>query len=209
MREHTIETAEDATRILSHLAAMERRVVKLLVTAAGGGVFLARRLPAALPPPTEGERIDVGWIWSASSYPMREPARHLRAPHHTVSDTAMVGGGPRPRWRPGEVSLAHEGVLLLDQFPDFSLRAARATLGALREGAVRASLAAVPARPRVVLATVGVCPCLRPPGSCTCRPEQIARYHARHPEWATAWTDVVELRWTRSEAQRFAASLPA
>lgn len=94
-----------------------------------GKTMLARRLPGILPPLTRQESIEVTKVVSAA----REgdgalvKRRPFRAPHHTISTSGLAGGGSNPR--PGEVSLAHHGVLFLDEFPEFS----RATLEVLRQ----------------------------------------------------------------------------
>ena len=94
-----------------------------------GKTMLARRLPGLLPPLTPDEAVEVVAVYSAAGLPADTVAgrRPFRSPHHTTSDVALVGGGTRPR--PGEVSLAHHGVLFLDELPEFR----RATLEVLRQ----------------------------------------------------------------------------
>ena len=150
-----------------------------------GKSMLARRLPGLLPPMTEEEAVESAALGSLAGHaPPRVWAwRPFRAPHHTATTASLVGGGSWPR--PGEVSLAHHGVLFLDELPEF----ARATLEALREpletGHIAVARAArtveFPARFQLV-AAMNPCPCgyhgdlARP---CRCAPEQIRRYQER------------------------------
>jgi magnesium chelatase family protein len=170
----------------------------LLVAAAGGHSLLlvgppgtgksmlAQRLPGLLPPLNSDEALDVAAIASVSTrgFAAAEFGRRpFRAPHHTASAGAIIGGGPQAR--PGEVSLAHRGVLFLDELPEFN----RAVLESLREplesGTVAVSRAALqveyPARFQLI-AAMNPCPCGylgEPTGNCRCAPPVIARYRAR------------------------------
>src|SRR5438046_3854038 len=95
-----------------------------------GKSMLAQRLPGLLPPLTRSEALEVAAIAAVSAAgftPAQLGQRPFRAPHHTASSAALVGGGARAR--PGEISLAHHGVLFLDELPEFE----RAVLEALRE----------------------------------------------------------------------------
>lgn len=152
-----------------------------------GKTLLARCLPGLMPPLTETEALELAVIRSLAA-PLREAggwptARPFRAPMHGASAVALVGGGGIPR--PGELSLAHHGVLFLDELPEWS----RSTLEALREplesGDVqiaRAAMQAVfPARPLLVTA-MNPCPCGwagDPSGRCDCPTDAIARYQSR------------------------------
>jgi magnesium chelatase family protein len=151
-----------------------------------GKSMLAQRLPGLLPRLDGADALDVATIASVSARGFTASQfgqRPFRAPHHTASATAIIGGGPQVR--PGEVSLAHRGVLFLDEFPEFN----RAVLESLREplesGVVAISRAAMqveyPARFQLV-AAMNPCPCGylgEPTGSCRCAPPAIARYRAR------------------------------
>jgi magnesium chelatase family protein len=159
----------------------------LLVGPPGTGKsMLAQRLPGLLPPMTEQEALESAAVLSLASGGLRPGAwgvRPFRAPHHSASGPALVGGGGPPR--PGEVSLAHRGVLFLDELAEFQ----RGVLDTLREpletGRVSISRAArqaeFPAAFQLVAAT-NPCPCGwhgHPSGRCPCGPDAVARYRSR------------------------------
>ncbi len=152
-----------------------------------GKTMLARRLSGILPPLTFEEALECTAIHSvAGTLPAGAgllAARPFRAPHHTISNVALVGGGALPR--PGEISLAHNGVLFLDEMPEFDRRVLEVLRQPLEEGHVtiaRAARTAVfPAR-FVLVAAMNPCPC----GflgdqrrTCRCTPMQIGRYRGR------------------------------
>ena len=152
-----------------------------------GKTMLARRLPTILPALSREEAIEVTRVYSAAGrLPAASPmlaARPFRAPHHATSVQALVGGGTPPA--PGEVSLAHLGVLFLDEAAEFHHDALAALRQPLEEGRVVvvrvAGTVALPARCMLV-AAMNPCPCgflgdARRP--CTCTPPQRARYRAR------------------------------
>ncbi len=152
-----------------------------------GKTMLARRLPGILPPLSFEESIEVTTIHSVAGQ-LRPGVgllkeRPFRAPHHTISDVALVGGGSTPR--PGEVSLAHRGVLFLDEMPEFDRRVLEALRQPIEEGRITVSRAlrsvAFPAR-FVLVAAMNPCPCGYhgdPRRACRCTPQQTARYHNR------------------------------
>ena len=152
-----------------------------------GKTMLARRLPGILPPLSFEESIEVTTIHSVAGQ-LRPGVgllkeRPFRAPHHTISDVALVGGGTTPR--PGEVSLAHRGVLFLDEMPEFDRRVLEALRQPIEEGRITVSRAlrsvAFPAR-FVLVAAMNPCPCGYhgdPKRVCRCTPQQTARYHSR------------------------------
>ena len=151
-----------------------------------GKTMLASRLPGILPSLTLEETLEV--IAIHSLIPNSEPAlqwgrRPFRAPHHTASAVALVGGGSHPR--PGEISLAHQGVLFLDELPEFDRRVLEVLREPLESGTILISRAArqaeFPARFQLITA-MNPCPCGHlndPKGRCQCTQEQIKRYRAR------------------------------
>ena len=151
-----------------------------------GKTLLARRLPGILPPLTFDEALEVTAIHSVAGLLPREGLvshRPFRAPHHTISDVALVGGGAQPR--PGEISLAHHGVLFLDETPEFDRRVLDVLRQPLEEGQVRIARAsrtvAFPARFQLV-AAMNPCPCgflTDPVKPCTCSAQQVHRYRHR------------------------------
>jgi magnesium chelatase family protein len=152
-----------------------------------GKTMLARRLGTILPPLTFDEALECTAIHSvAGTLPAGAgllTERPFRAPHHTISNVALVGGGAIPR--PGEISLAHHGVLFLDEMPEFDRRVLEVLRQPLEEGRVtiaRAARTAVfPAR-FVLIAAMNPCPCGfagDEKRACRCTPAQIARYRGR------------------------------
>ncbi|WP_147653802.1 YifB family Mg chelatase-like AAA ATPase [Vulcaniibacterium gelatinicum] len=151
-----------------------------------GKTLLAARLPGILPEPDEEEALESAAVASASGRgldPARWRQRPWRAPHHSASAAALVGGGTVPR--PGEISLAHHGVLFLDELPEWSRSALEVLREPLESGVVTISRAArqceFPARFQLV-AAMNPCPCGwagDPSGRCRCSAEAIARYRAR------------------------------
>ena len=151
-----------------------------------GKTMLASRLPGILPPMTQQEALESAAMQSLGSAGFdvaRWKQRPYRAPHHTASGVALVGGGSNPR--PGEISMAMHGVLFLDELPEFQ----RSVLEVLREplesGRIVISRAArqaeFPAQFQLVTA-MNPCPCGylgHPNGKCRCTPDQVARYRSR------------------------------
>jgi len=151
-----------------------------------GKSMLAQRLLGLLPPLTELEALEVASIACVSTAGFNVQhfgQRPFRSPHHTASGAALVGGGT---WaRPGEVSLAHHGVLFLDELPEFERRVLEALREPLEAGIVLVSRAALqtqyPAAFQLV-AAMNPCPCGRqgdPSGSCRCTPAQVQRYRSK------------------------------
>ena len=171
----------DARRALEIAAAGGHNL--LMIGPPGAGkTMLARRLPGILPPPTMAEAIEITKVQGAAGLARGGlvAERPFRAPHHTISPAGLVGGGVPPK--PGEITLAHHGVLFLDELPEF----ARPALEALRQPVEEGSVTVVrgqravtfPARAMLVGACNG-CPCARSQQNCTCNDVDRIRYARR------------------------------
>lgn len=152
-----------------------------------GKSMLAKRLPSILPDMTRHETMETTEVWSVAGLTSRNcpvvTQRPFRAPHHTVSAVAMAGGGTWPR--PGEISLAHNGVLFLDELPEFPRDVLEVLRQPLEDGRLTISRASgsvhFPAQFMLVCA-MNPCHCGwygHPSGRCHCTPSQIARYQNR------------------------------
>jgi magnesium chelatase family protein len=177
---------EFAKRALVVAAAGGHNV--LMIGSPGTGkTMLARRLPTILPPLTAGESLETTRIYSAlGRLPPGEALlsiRPFRDPHHTISDAGMVGGGTIPR--PGEISMAHHGVLFLDELPEFNRKSLEVLREPLEKGQVtisRSSMATTfPAR-FILVASMNPCPCGYmgdPKHACKCSAGQVEKYMGR------------------------------
>jgi magnesium chelatase family protein len=174
-----------AARRALEVAAAGAHSLLMLGPPGTGKSMLASRLPGILPPPTEREALESAAVQSLAGRfsTDRFLQRPYRSPHHSASSVALVGGGGNPR--PGEISLAHNGVLFLDELPEFSRQALEVLREPLESGRITISRAArqadFPARFQLV-AAMNPCPCGylgHPSGKCRCTPEQVSRYRGR------------------------------
>jgi magnesium chelatase family protein len=173
-----------AKRVLE-IAAAGSHSLLLLGPPGTGKSMLAQRLPGLLPPMTEAEGLESAALASLVGRfaTDRWRVRPFRAPHHTASGVALVGGGGIPR--PGEISLAHHGVLFLDELPEWDRRVIEVLREPLESGTIHVSRAArqsvFPAQFQLV-AAMNPCPCGwlgHASGRCRCAPDQIQRYRRR------------------------------
>ena len=167
------------------IAAAGAHALLMIGPPGAGKSMLAQRLPSLLPPLAEDEALEVAAIASIAGRfdPARWRVRPYRAPHHTASAVAIVGGGSHPR--PGEISLAHHGVLFLDELPEWERRVLEVLREPLESGVVHISRAArqcsFPAQFQFV-AAMNPCPCGwlgHPSGRCRCSPDRVAAYRSR------------------------------
>ncbi len=172
---------EDAKRALEIAAAGGHNL--LMIGPPGvGKTMLARRLPGLLPPPSFEEALEITQVHSAAGIGSGRLAteRPFRAPHHTISAQGLVGGGNRPM--PGEITLAHRGVLFLDELPEFGRAAVDALRQPLEDGWVtimRGQRALEFPANAMVVAACNRCPCARPPERCSCTAAELGRYLRR------------------------------
>ncbi|MEK7480969.1 MAG: YifB family Mg chelatase-like AAA ATPase [Patescibacteria group bacterium] len=174
---------ESAKRGLE-IAAAGRHHVALFGPPGTGKTLLARAFSALLPPLSFEEAMEVTTIHSIAGLLHEAVITHrpFRSPHHTSSYPALVGGGSIPR--PGEVTLAHRGVLFLDEFPEFDRNVIEALRQPLEDRVVSVSrvkaTSTFPAQ-FVLVAAMNACPCGRRGSQqeCTCRPAELARYERR------------------------------
>lgn len=149
-----------------------------------GKTMLAKRMPGILPPLTLSESLETTQIHSVAGLMRKEDSliavRPFRAPHHTVSDVALVGGGANPK--PGEISLAHNGVLFLDELPEFKrtvLEVLRQPMEERRVTISRAKMTIDYPASFMLIAAMNPCPCgyyNHPTIPCTCPPGSVKRY---------------------------------
>lgn len=178
---------QQAVRRATEVAVAGGHNLLLIGPPGSGKSLVARRIPTLLPDPSPEEFLEILAIASAAGLPPGELGqgmrRPFRAPHHTISDVGLIGGGSMPG--PGEVSLAHRGVLFLDELPEFRRSALEVLRQPLEDGQVTVSRASakvtLPAR-LMLVAAMNPCPCGHlgdRQRECRCTPAAVQRYRSR------------------------------
>jgi len=175
---------QENTKRAFEVAAAGSHNLLMIGPPGAGKTMLAKRLPGILPPPTLKEALETTKIHSVAGRLGKEasllPVRPFRSPHHTISDVALVGGGSYPQ--PGEISLAHNGVLFLDELPEFK----RTVLEVLRQPledrlitVSRAKFSVTYPASFMLVASMNPCPCgfyNHPEKDCVCGPGIVQKY---------------------------------
>jgi len=176
---------QHTARLALEIAAAGGHSLLMMGPPGTGKSMLAQRLPSILPPLTDDELIEVWTVQSLLPHHTQNfsRSRPCKSPHHSASAVALVGGGSDPR--PGEISLAHKGVLFLDELPEFDRKVLEALREPLESGEIHISRAArqavFPADFQLV-AAMNPCPCGyhgHPSKPCRCTPDAIQRYRSK------------------------------
>ncbi len=175
-----------ATKRALEIAAAGNHNLLMLGSPGAGKTMLAERMPTILPPMTTEEAVETISVYSISDQAFQFKhwgKRPFRAPHHTASGIALVGGGSQPK--PGEISLAHNGILFLDEFPEFNRKVIETLREPMESGKIHIARAQAsmlfPAKFQLI-AAMNPCPCGylgSPTHSCTCTSEQVQRYQSK------------------------------
>ena len=173
---------QHTARLALEIAAAGGHSLLMMGPPGTGKSMLAQRLPSILPPLTDDELIEVWTVQSLLPHHTQTPGRSrpYKSPHHSASAVALVGGGSDPR--PGEISLAHNGVLFLDELPEFDRKVLEALREPLESGEIhisRAARQAVFPADFQLIAAMNPCPCGyhgHPSKPCRCTPDAVRRY---------------------------------
>lgn len=210
MNHFSLTTAREAVEYVTSRADGARRVL-FIASSGSGATLIARRFAAHLMP-LRGEVLrHVAWIrYGARLYvdvdDCWSSVPSFRAPHHTCSRAALFGGGTPPR--PGELALAHAGVLFLDELPEFREDVVRDILRGARP---RGVLGYLPMMPQLLIATATPCACGHrgnPARSCVCTDARLANWQARLDALDPHFDHVVTLRLPLAELQQVGQALP-
>ena len=176
---------QHTARLALEIAAAGGHSLLMMGPPGTGKSMLAQRLPSILPPLTDDELIEVWTLQSLLPHHAQKHSRNrpYKSPHHSASAVALVGGGSDPR--PGEISLAHKGVLFLDELPEFDRKVLEALREPLESGEIhisRAARQAVFPADFQLIAAMNPCPCGyhgHPAKPCRCTPDAILRYRSK------------------------------
>lgn len=213
MKYFSLTTAREAVGYVTSVADGVRRVL-LVASPGSGATLLARRFTAQLGLLDGAELHEAAWIrYGARLYRDVEDCwstqRPFRAPHHTCSAAAIFGGGPPGAARPGEIALAHAGVLFLDEVDQFRRHVVDSLLYGCRDA--RPELRNVPCEPRLLIGSVTPCPCGHrgnPKRACVCSAPRVERWQHRVDSLAAHFDHVVTLRVPLADMQAVGEQLP-